>query len=87
MKPDNLITERQVAAMDDMIDAPEYQSLIMGRVISASGILPPVVSPEVPDLTQDERTACFMASKRLMDAAWTGDRTQLQCALGYLKGL
>jgi hypothetical protein len=49
--------------------------------------MPPVVSPELPPLTQDQRSACLMAAKRLIDASISGDRVHLECARGYIRDL
>lgn len=46
----------------------------------------PAVSPQIP-LTQLQRELCLAASKRLADAAFTGERVFLDCAKSDLEGI
>ena len=38
-------------------------------------------------LTEDQKAACLMAAKRLIDASISGDRVHLECARGYMRDL
>lgn len=49
-------------------------------------VMQPVVSPSIP-LTADQRQIVFMAAKRLLDAAMSGERINLDVGMGYLKDL
>ena len=68
--------------------------LILGRVTPSMGSEPgfvaltnhPVVQPK-PPLTQLQRELCLAASKRLADAAFTGNPLYLDCAMDDLRGI
>lgn len=70
-------------AMDDYKTDPE----IGFSAVRPVETMPPVVPAELPCLTDDQRAACLMAAKRLIDASISGDRVHLECARGYIRDL